>query len=93
MRLIVILVALVIGVTADNLRVAQNKHGRRHLKVQSVDGSIEVSDDKTHDKLEAKLDKDSYVLTFKVGKNNFQIRSSPKLQELEIRKIGSRRMS
>jgi hypothetical protein len=91
MRLIVILVALV-GVTADNfLRVAQNKHGRRYLKVQSVDGSIEVSDDKTSDKLEAKLDKDSYVLTFKVGKNNFQIRSSPKLQELEIQKIGSKK--
>jgi hypothetical protein len=90
MRLFLVLVALV-GVTADHLRVAQNKYGRRHLKVKSADGSIEVSDDKKGDKLQAKLDKDSYVLTFKVGKNNFQIRSSPKLQEIEIRKIGSKK--
>jgi hypothetical protein len=93
MRLFVILVALV-GVTADHLRTVQNKksYARRSLKVQLKDKSIEVSDEEKGDKLEAKLDGDNYVLTFKVGtKNLFMIRTSPKLQEIEIRKIGSKK--
>jgi hypothetical protein len=96
MRFFVFLVALVC-VTADHLRAVENKSsGRRSLKVKSLteDGSIEVSDKVTGDKhLEAKLEgNDAFVLTFKVGvKNIFQIRSSPKLQELEIRKIGSKK--
>jgi hypothetical protein len=97
MRIFVFLVALVV-VTADHLRAVQNESSgrRRSLKVKSFteDGSIEVSDDATGDKhLEAKLKgNDSFVLTFKVGKKNiFQIRSSPKLQEIEIQKIGSKK--
>jgi hypothetical protein len=97
MRIFVFLVALV-GVTADHLRAVQNESSgrRRSLKVKSFteDGSIEVADDATGDKhLEAKLEgNDSFVLTFKVGKTKiFQIRSSPKLQEIEIQKIGSKK--
>lgn len=96
MRFFVALFALV-GVTADHLRAVQSKsNGRRSLKVQmfSEDGSVKVSDDVTGDTyLEAELEGgDYYFVTLQVGKKNlFQIRSSPKLQELEIRKIGSKK--